>query len=89
MALTDIIKGHLNEMLNTNEELSRSRIDICQRCPLIKKTNYGLICNRDLWINPLTGESSTYPQTGYYRGCGCRLNAKTQLTGAHCPAKKW
>ena len=47
------------------------------------------ICNSSLYINPLTNEVSTYKQDGYFRGCGCRLEAKTKLERSHCPAKKW
>ena len=47
------------------------------------------MCNSNLWLNPQTGDVRTEQENGYYRGCGCRLQAKTTLSTASCPAKKW
>ena len=47
------------------------------------------MCNSRLWLNVNTGDVSTTAKTGYERGCGCRLSAKTRLANAKCPAGKW
>ena len=47
------------------------------------------MCNMRLWLNPETGDVSTEKKDGYYRGCGCRLRAKTTLSRENCPARKW
>lgn len=44
------------------------------------------MCNSRLWLNVETGDVSTNARPGYQNGCGCRLNAKTRLVNAHCPA---
>ena len=49
----------------------------------------GGICNPKLYLNPKTGDVSTKYKDGYGKGCGCRLQAKTKLTGARCPNDKW
>lgn len=83
-----IIKGHVNEMLGLNKSISEVRLEICHKCPLFKNT-VGGICNPSLWVNPETDETSTVKKDGYFKGCGCRLKAKTTLNTAHCPAHKW
>ena len=77
-----IIKGHVNEMLGLNKSISEQRLEICRSCPLFKNTTGGL-CNPALWLNPETDETSTVKKDGYFRGCGCRLKAKTTLNNAH------
>lgn len=89
MAVKDIIEGHVNEFLNKNQELSEARLTICRACPLHSNKAYGETCNNDLFLNPNTNETSYYPKNGFYRGCGCRLKAKTTVATKHCPAKKW
>ena len=89
MGITEIIKGHLNEALESNKDLSEERLTICKDCPLFKKKSYGMTCNANLYLNPETNETSFRPKPGFYKGCGCRLKAKTTLEDAHCPAYKW
>lgn len=89
MGVSDIIKGHINEAIGANEDLSKNRLEICRKCKLYKKASYGEICNNNLFLNPETDEVSVFPKQGFYKGCGCRLAAKTTLSTAHCPAKKW
>ena len=36
MGVGDIVKGHVNELLNRNEDISKVRMDICRKCPLFK-----------------------------------------------------
>ena len=89
MSLTQIIKGHVYELFNNEEELSKARLDICSKCPLLKKGKYGLVCNPNLFLDPETDETSAVSKEGYIRGCGCRLQAKSRLAEATCPANKW
>lgn len=88
MQIFDIIQGHTNELLNLNEELSKSRLKICYRCPIYSK-RLGGMCNNRLWLNPNTGDVSVNKKEGYIRGCGCRLSPKTRLPNAKCPVGKW
>ena len=88
MEVKNIIHGHINEVFNINEDISQKRLRVCYRCPLYS-TKLGGICNSSLWLNPKTGDVSTEQENGYYRGCGCRLQAKATLSTASCPAKKW
>ena len=83
MGVTDIIKGHVNEVLNSNEELFEKRMIICKKCPLYKESNIGPICNNRLYMDKENNVSYS-PLPGYKRGCGCRLNAKTRLDRAVC-----
>ena len=83
-----IVKGHVNEVLGLNQDISKIRMNICKQCPLFKDT-LGGVCNAKLWLNPTTGDIAMSRQPGYYKGCGCRLLAKTTISTAHCPAKKW
>ena len=88
--MRDIIEGHLNELFNKEEDLSKQRIEVCKSCPLYKIDSIlGEICNSKLYLNPETNQTSTYPRQGYYNGCGCRLSSKTRLTYAKCPLQKW
>lgn len=84
----DIITGHLHELRGKHTYLMTKRMSICGRCPLYKYTGGG-ICRSDMWIDPLTDETSTFEVPGFVRGCGCRLRAKTRIPNAHCPAGKW
>jgi len=86
--LGDIIEGHLNELLKNNEELSERRLKICSTCPIAKQTATGIMCDSSKWINRY-GEVVTKETTGYVRGCGCRMLAKTTLENARCVVNKW
>lgn len=86
--LSDIIKGHTNEFLGLNEDISAKRMTICRKCP-IYSPSFGGLCNDKLWIDPKTEKISFEPKQGYVAGCGCRLKAKTTLPNAHCVINKW
>lgn len=86
--ISDIIKGHVNEALDNNIDLFTQRMEICKKCPLYKETMMGPICNPKLYMND-TGDTLTFPASGYKKGCGCRLNAKTRLQYATCTHKRW
>lgn len=88
MEIGNIIKGHLNEVLNLNKDISLGRLEICYECPLFS-TKFGGLCNNRLWLNIETGDVSLEKKPGYKNGCGCRLKAKASLTNAVCPIGKW
>ena len=88
--MIDIIDGHLKELFNKEEDLSKQRVTICKSCPLYKIDSIlGELCNSKLYLNPETNQTSTYPRKGYYNGCGCRIQAKSRLISAKCPLNKW
>lgn len=89
MSIKQIIQGHVNEALGKNDTLAEQRMSICKACPLYKMSSFGPICNPALYLNPTTNVASERKEEGMYKGCGCRLNAKTRLEDAHCPANKW
>lgn len=88
MNVLDIINGHVRELANIGEDISKKRLKICYSCPLYS-SKFGGICNSKLWLNVNTGDVSIIEKSGYIRGCGCRLLAKTRLPNAKCPAEKW
>lgn len=88
MNVLDIINGHVREFANIGENLSNNRLKICYKCPLFS-SKLGGVCNNKLWLNVSTGDISVNKKPGYINGCGCRLNAKTRLPQAVCPAGKW
>ena len=88
LEIGQIVKGHINEALGLEKDISQGRLKICYQCPLYSK-KFGGLCNNKLWLNIETGDVSLTPQKGYKRGCGCRLSAKTTLPNAMCPIGKW
>lgn len=86
--IKNILEGHVRELLGFNKDLSKSRMDICKTCPIFSEL-FGGMCNRKFYINPETEDISTEEKDGYYRGCGCRLLAKTTGPEESCPAGKW
>lgn len=89
MGIKNIITGHVNELLGNHEELHDLRINICQTCPLYKLSDFGYVCDPKKYLNPLTNEVSYFPKAGYFKGCNCRLEAKTRDKESSCPARKW
>lgn len=88
MNIGAIVKGHINEALRLNSDLSQSRLEICYDCPLFNP-KFGGICDSSVWYNPETGDVSVIKKSGYVNGCSCRLQAKTRLPNASCPINKW
>nr|DAT90374.1 MAG TPA: hypothetical protein [Caudoviricetes sp.] len=86
--IADIVKGHIREAFNINEDLRSARIQICKKCPLYSP-DFGGYCNSKLWLNPRTNQISDIEMLGWIRGCGCRLEAKTRNPNNHCNAGKW
>lgn len=89
MNYSEIIKGHVNEFIGAQNELSSKRLEICQNCPLLKRTSIGIICDPNKYLNPITNEVRTTPKDGFFGGCKCRLKAKTRNPDSKCPAGKW
>ena len=88
MGIGQIVKGHVNELLDLNKNMYQVRMNICRKCPLFLN-ELGGICNSRLYLDPNTEDVSTIKMDGYVKGCGCRLSAKTRLSGSKCPANKW
>lgn len=78
----------LKELIDENEKKAKKRMKICLVCP-IYSLRYGGTCNGKLYLNPKTGDVSTFEQDGYFRGCNCVLEDKTRYPDAKCPAGKW
>lgn len=93
MSINQIIKGHVNEFLGREDELSELRTKICEQCPLYKVTFikdwFGGICDSNKYLNPQTNQVSYFPGEGFVQGCSCRVNAKTRVLDAKCVAGKW
>lgn len=88
LPVTQIVKGHINELVGLNEDISEARMKICRNCPIFSN-EFGGICNSKLYIDPETDNVSLKPLDGYVKGCGCRMLAKTTLPNAKCVASKW
>jgi len=88
MNIIDVTNGHLKELFNINEELSKSRMKICRACPLFSR-RFGGLCNNRLYFNPDTKDISLSKKEGYINGCGCRMLAKTRIPTAKCVLNKW
>ena len=91
MSLKDIIKGHMKEFTNDNDELAQERLAKCKTCPLFLLTPVGPICNPNRYYDNDKEQAYAYQNDEVTRikGCGCRLNAKTRLEDATCPRKLW
>ena len=88
--VADIIKGHYNELVGSNDDLEKTRLAICEKCPLYRKASWGPTCDSKKYISTIDKKSwSWVRQPNYVRGCGCRLTAKTRLPSAHCIAGSW
>ena len=88
MEIGQVIKGHINEVLNLNKDISEGRLQICYKCPLYSP-KYGGLCNNRLWLNVETGDISLVSKPGYKNGCGCHLNYKVSNINSVCPVGKW
>jgi hypothetical protein len=89
MEIGNIVQGHVNEFLGLNKNLQIERLKVCEKCPLLKRTFLGLVCNSNLYLNPETNDVSDVEKENYVNGCGCRLSAKTSGPQSKCPANKW
>lgn len=89
MNLKEILKGHIKEMTNDNQELFEKRMAVCKQCPLFKMSKAGPICNPTLYLNKSSNIAYETDGPNRTKGCGCRLNAKARLDESVCPANKW
>lgn len=90
MSVNHIASGFYNNLTNKESELHDKRMNVCKSCKLYKIDRLlGKVCNSKLFLNPDTDETSKEYISGYKRGCGCILNAKTRVKDAECPLKKW
>lgn len=87
----NIIEGHINEFLGHKEFIAAPRREICKKCPLYHTNNlWGWTeCNSKGYVNPETNDFSLEPKEGYFKGCGCRIEAKITVSSEKCPAGKW
>ena len=46
------------------------------------------MCNRKLYFNPKTNETSIFKKEGFINGCGCILKAKCRVPEAKCIINK-
>lgn len=89
MSINKIVEGHFNSLIDKNKELLTQRMQLCRSCVLYKIDSiFGEMCNKHLYVNTKTGETSEVSKPGFYNGCGCRLVAKTRLVDEICPIKK-
>ena len=63
MEVGNIIKGHVNELLGLNKDISKERLKICKQCPLYLE-DYGGQCNPRLYMNPKTKDVSLEKKDG-------------------------
>jgi len=85
----NIIKGHINELLNKEFELYSERIKICDQCELQSLTTIGKICDHRKCIFENELYKSDKKPIGSICGCGCRLDAKLRLKDEKCILNKW
>lgn len=90
LPIGQIAEGFLNNALGKEEDLFKNRIDICRQCKLHKIDSiFGEICNKKLYINPITEETSNVQKKGFINGCGCVLSSKCRVPQATCPLNRW
>lgn len=65
------------------------RLNICKKCPLWTETEYGPICNSNLYISKDGKKTSHFPKLGYVQGCNCKLNYKVLNPLNHCVINLW
>lgn len=88
--ISQIVEGTFNNITNRKEDLFKERIAICNTCKLkIVDEIFGIMCNKRMWLNPITDETALIPLDGYVKGCGCVMESKTRVPEATCVAGKW
>jgi hypothetical protein len=84
----DVIKGHVNELLGRERDLSETRMRICRSCPLFTDIMGG-ICDSKKCVDKTTNKLQYAPGENTICGCSCRLEAKSRLKKAKCVLDKW
>lgn len=87
--MLNIIKGHINELLNKEFELYSERIKICDQCELESNTRIGKICDHRKCISGSKVYNIKNKSSESICGCGCRLDAKLRLFDEKCILNKW
>lgn len=85
----NIIKGHINEILNKELDLYKYRFEFCKECPLYTKSLIGNICDKNKCIDKDKQYTQENKTDKSICGCGCRLEAKLRLKDEQCILKKW
>lgn len=87
--MKQIVEGFYNRIMNKEIDLLEQRLNICKTCKLYLEDNIlGPLCNRNLYVNPKTNETSLFKKEGYFNGCGCILKAKCRVPEAQCLINK-
>ena len=90
MSLAQIVESTVKNVLNIDSDYAKERLKICRTCKLLKEDSiFGEMCNKKLWLNPITDEISTHPKIGFLNGCGCVLKSKVKVLNVKCPLNKW
>ena len=84
----DIIKGHVNELLGRERDLSERRMKICRSCPLFTDIMGG-ICDSKKCVDKTTHKIQHAPGENTICGCSCRMASKSTLKNAKCVLDKW
>lgn len=88
--MKQIVEGFYNRIMNKELELLEYRLNICKNCKLYLEDDIlGPMCNRKLYFNPKTNETSIFKKEGFVNGCGCILKAKCRVPEAKCIINKW
>lgn len=89
--IKNIAQGFINEALGNNQTIANPRRAICVKCPMYHINSlWGWAeCNPKGYLDPKTNDFTTTPKAGYYKGCGCKIEAKITVPGEKCPAGKW
>ena len=81
--------GHVERLVEAENERSDKRLKICKECPLFTNDPIrGYICDSSKYLNK-DGSVSTIPGKGAKKGCGCRLHSKTRIISESCVLGKW
>ena len=87
--MKQIVEGFYNRIMNKEIDLLEQRLNICKTCKLYLEDNIlGPLCNKNLYVNPKTNETSLFKKEGYFNGCGCILKAKCRVPEAQCLINK-
>jgi hypothetical protein len=90
MSLAQIVEGTVKNILNVETDYSKERLEVCLNCKLLKEDPmFGKVCNKNLYLNSITDETSTHPKIGYKNGCGCIIKSKIKVLNVKCPLNKW
>ena len=87
--MLNILKGHINELFNYEQDLYEKRMNICNECPLMSKTKIGRICDRNKCMSNGKLIDRKKKDVNSICGCNCRLDSKLRLPDEECILNKW